>query len=80
MKDSNTILLGLVALATFSTVRGTTNGKGLLYPFTIDSQLTCYREVKLSDGTVNIVPEPIVRLGYGQRMNNSRVLLPEDTS
>lgn len=74
------MLFGLVALATFSMVHGTTNGRGPLYPFSIESQLTCYQEIKLSDGTADIVAEPIPRLTYGPRRSNSRVLLPEDTT
>ena len=75
-------VFGLLALA-FSTVQGTTNGRGALYPFTIETQLTCYQEVKLPSGLTRLKPEPILRLGYGRRVmqgDNPRVFLPQDTS
>ena len=75
-------VFGLLALA-FSTVHGTTNGRGRLYPFAIDTQLTCYRELKLASGMTRFEEEPILRLGYGRRVmqgDNPRVFLPQDTS
>lgn len=75
-------VFGLLALVC-STVQGTTNGRGSLYPFSIDTQLICHRELKLASGETRYVEEPILRLGYGRRVmqgDNPRVFLPQDTS
>ena len=78
------ILIGLVALSvTCSVVQGTTNGRGLLYPFAIDTELNCHRELKLTDGRTLIRPEDPPRLPYGRRVmqgDNPRVYIPQDTS
>ena len=75
-------VFGLLALAC-STVQGTTNGKGVLYPFGINTKLICHQERKLANGEISFVPEPFPRLGYGKRVmqgDNSRVFLPQDTT
>ena len=75
-------VFGLLALA-YSTVQGTTNGKGVLYPFGIDTQLTCHQERKLASGITIFEPEPIPRLGFGRRVMQGdypRVFLPQDTT
>ena len=82
MKMKYIEVFGLLALAC-SIVQGSTNGRGTLYPFGIDTQLTCYQERKLANGMTRFEPEPIPRLGYGRRVmqgDNPRVFLPQDTS
>ena len=77
------ILIGLLGVAVFTVVQGTTNGKGLLYPFDISSTLVCHQEVKLPDGTTRIEPESPLQLPFGRRVvqgNNPRVYLPQDTT
>lgn len=64
-------------------VRGTTDGKGVLYPFSIDSLLTCYQEVKFPNGRTRIVAEDPPRLPLLQRVSqgdNPRVFIPQDTT
>lgn len=77
------ILGGVIALAfACNVVQGTTNGKGVLYPFEISETLTCHVEVKSLNGRVSYVPETPPRLPFGMRVQqgNNRVFLPQDTT
>lgn len=74
---------GLIALVfACNVVHGTTNGKGLLYPFEIGDTLNCHVERKTLDGRVTYVPETPPRLPFGMRVQQGdyRVFLPQDTT
>ena len=73
----------ILLLGAISAVRGTTDGKGTLYPFEIDSLLECHVEFKTVDGESTTVLESPPRLPYGRRVrqgNIERVFLPQDTT